>query len=179
MVDRDDCPLPELKPGMKRPTGRPIVKIQGIYFYDDGEAGLSLIEEMELTPSEKKMLDDFNWHELKATPTKEKKAIKVSKFYNSVHAPTTASLIKKNFTILGVLESHGIKLNTRGYACCPFHEEKTPSFLFTPSKELWHCFGCHKGGDVITLLALFENMTASEFLTKYAEDLKYAKRGRS
>ena len=33
--------------------------------------------------------------------------------------------------------------------CCPFHEEKTPSFTITPSKGLFHCFGCGASGDVI------------------------------
>lgn len=33
-------------------------------------------------------------------------------------------------------------------ACCPFHEDRTPSFSFDTNKKLWHCFGCHYGGDV-------------------------------
>ncbi len=38
---------------------------------------------------------------------------------------------------------------------CPLHEEKTPSFTVDPRQQLWHCFGCKAGGDVITLAMLF------------------------
>ena len=42
---------------------------------------------------------------------------------------------------------------------CPFHEEKTPSFVVTPSKGICHCFGCHKGGNAINFLMQINNMT--------------------
>src|SRR5579884_4482725 len=35
---------------------------------------------------------------------------------------------------------------------CPFHEERTPSFSVNPATGLYHCFGCHKGGDVISFV---------------------------
>ena len=34
------------------------------------------------------------------------------------------------------------------WCCCPLHQEKTPSFKIDPATQLWHCFGCHSGGDV-------------------------------
>ncbi|MCH4103695.1 MAG: CHC2 zinc finger domain-containing protein, partial [Lachnospiraceae bacterium] len=51
---------------------------------------------------------------------------------------------------------------------CPFHNEKTPSFHVTPSKQLYYCFGCHAGGNVITFLMEYNNMTFVEAL-KYLE----------
>lgn len=47
-------------------------------------------------------------------------------------------------------------------ALCPFHQEKTPSFTVTPLRNMFYCFGCHKGGDVITFLMEHENMTYPE-----------------
>src|SRR5689334_1128317 len=41
---------------------------------------------------------------------------------------------------------------------CPFHEEKTPSFSVNPVKKLYHCFGCGKGGDVITFVRETEGL---------------------
>lgn len=45
---------------------------------------------------------------------------------------------------------------------CPFHEEKTPSFIVTPSKGICHCFGCHKGGNAINFLMQLNNMSYPE-----------------
>jgi len=47
-------------------------------------------------------------------------------------------------------------------ALCPFHQEKTPSFTVTPNRSMFYCFGCHKGGNVITFLIEHENMTYPE-----------------
>ena len=53
--------------------------------------------------------------------------------------------------------------------CCPFHEEKTPSFTISPQKSIYHCFGCGKGGNVITFLQDYEGLTFIESLEKLAE----------
>ncbi|MGN1236534.1 MAG: DNA primase, partial [Bacteroidaceae bacterium] len=45
---------------------------------------------------------------------------------------------------------------------CPFHDEKTPSFVVTPSKGICHCFGCHKGGTAINFLMQLNNWTYPE-----------------
>ena len=43
-------------------------------------------------------------------------------------------------------------------ACCPFHNEKTPSFMVSPDKQIYHCFGCDAGGNVIGFVMKYENM---------------------
>ena len=50
-------------------------------------------------------------------------------------------------------------------ACCPFHNEKTPSFVVTPARGTWHCFGsCNKGGNAVSFLMEHESMTFPEAL---------------
>ena len=48
--------------------------------------------------------------------------------------------------------SQYVKLNKRGstyFGLCPFHNEKTPSFSVTPAKQMYYCFGCGAGGNVL------------------------------
>ena len=52
---------------------------------------------------------------------------------------------------------------------CPFHNEKTPSLVISPERQIWHCFGCGKGGDVYTFLMEYENMEFSEALRSLAK----------
>ncbi|MBP5430650.1 MAG: DNA primase [Elusimicrobiaceae bacterium] len=54
-------------------------------------------------------------------------------------------------------------------ACCPFHQEKTPSFTCSSEKGLFYCFGCQEGGDVFAFLMKMENLSFREAVEKLAD----------
>ena len=54
-------------------------------------------------------------------------------------------------------------------ACCPFHNEKTPSFFVTPDRGIFKCFGCGKGGNVFQFLMEYEGLSFPESVIKLAE----------
>src|SRR6266481_1129783 len=59
-------------------------------------------------------------------------------------------------------------------ALCPFHREKTPSFHVNPRLQIFHCFGCHKGGDVFTFVREYESLDFPEAVRRLAERAKIA-----
>ncbi|MBS3741787.1 MAG: DNA primase [Candidatus Cloacimonetes bacterium] len=63
------------------------------------------------------------------------------------------------------LKKSGANFKTR----CPFHDEKTPSFIVSPSKQIYKCFGCGKGGNVFTFLMEYEKITFPEAVQKLAQ----------
>ena len=68
--------------------------------------------------------------------------------------------------------SQYVRLQRRGanyFGLCPFHNEKSPSFSVSPSKQMYYCFGCGEGGNVITFLMKYENETFQEALRKLAD----------
>ena len=81
-------------------------------------------------------------------------------------------LIARN-DIADVVSSY-VTLTRKGgnlFGLCPFHNEKTPSFSVAPDKQIYHCFGCKKGGGVINFIMEIENLTFPEavrFLAKRA-----------
>jgi DNA primase len=72
--------------------------------------------------------------------------------------------IKTRVDIVDVI-SDAVDLKRAGQnykGLCPFHAEKTPSFMVSPSKQIFHCFGCHKGGDVLTFVMDYDHVTFQE-----------------
>ncbi len=56
-----------------------------------------------------------------------------------------------------------LKLSGKNFkGLCPFHKEKTPSFIVSPEKQIYHCFGCGKGGNVIGFLMEIEKISYIE-----------------
>lgn len=66
---------------------------------------------------------------------------------------------------LGPLKRAGANFVT----LCPFHREKSPSFNVNPGRQIFHCFGCHKGGDVFTFVKEYENLSFIEAVRRLAE----------
>ena len=59
---------------------------------------------------------------------------------------------------------------------CPFHDEKSPSFHVTPSKNYYHCFGCGAGGDVIDFMMKTEHLSFTETIERLAAQIGYTLR---
>jgi DNA primase len=68
--------------------------------------------------------------------------------------------LKRQADIVRVVQDY-VQLKKKGanwMACCPFHKEKTPSFSVSPTKEIYYCFGCHKGGSVFNFIMDIEGV---------------------
>ncbi len=61
------------------------------------------------------------------------------------------------------------KKSGRWWGCCPFHNEKTPSFTVNPENNMYYCFGCHKGGSLIGFLMEMENISFVEAIEELAQ----------
>lgn len=80
--------------------------------------------------------------------------------------------IKDKLDIVEVIRSYITVLPAgRNFkANCPFHKEKTPSFMISPERRSWHCFGgCNEGGDVISFVMKYENVEFYDALKMLAE----------
>lgn len=89
-------------------------------------------------------------------------------------SPATRERIRAANDIVDVIGSY-LPLKKAGAnftALCPFHKEKTPSFNVNPQKQIFHCFGCHKGGDVFTFVKEYENIGFMDAVRRLAERAK-------
>jgi len=85
-------------------------------------------------------------------------------FVNKVHSSSD---------IIKVISAY-VPLKKRGHnywGCCPFHQEKTPSFSVVPDEGFFYCFGCHTGGNVFKFLSLVENISYGDAIKLQAERL--------
>lgn len=83
------------------------------------------------------------------------------------------SSIKDKANIVDIINEYvDLKSNGANYkACCPFHNEKTPSFMVSETKQIFKCFGCDKSGDVIQFIEFIENVDFIEAVKILAEKL--------
>lgn len=85
--------------------------------------------------------------------------------------PEKIEEIRSSNDIVDVIAQH-VRLKKRGknfVGLCPFHQEKTPSFTVSSEKQVYHCFGCGKGGNVFTFVMDFEKVSFAEAVRSLAE----------
>jgi DNA primase len=89
-------------------------------------------------------------------------------------SPATREQIRAASDIVDIIGAYvPLKKNGANFtALCPFHKEKTPSFNVNPHKQIFHCFGCHKGGDVFTFVKDYENIGFMDAVRRLAERAK-------
>jgi DNA primase len=89
-------------------------------------------------------------------------------------SPATLEQIRAASDIVDVIGNY-LPLKRAGanfVTLCPFHKERTPSFNVNPHRQIFHCFGCHKGGDVFTFVQQYENIDFMEAVRRLADRAK-------
>ena len=90
----------------------------------------------------------------------------------TTRTPQEAKEEVRNATDIVQVVGERVPLRRAGRAwkgICPFHQEKTPSFTVNPERQIWHCFGCNKGGDVFSFLMELDKVTFPEALQALAD----------
>src|SRR6186713_180137 len=80
--------------------------------------------------------------------------------------------LKNRADLVRLIQPYAQDLKKKGaswMACCPFHQEKTPSFSVNPAKGFYKCFGCGKGGNAFTFLMEMEGLNFPEAIQRVAE----------
>src|SRR5690554_5795555 len=84
-----------------------------------------------------------------------------------IHPDTVQIIIDRSHIEEVVSDFVSLKKSGANFkGCCPFHDEKTPSFMVSPAKGIFKCFGCGKGGNAISFVMEHERVS-------YVEALKY------
>jgi len=81
------------------------------------------------------------------------------------------SLIRSKIDIVSLIQEYipRKKMGRNFKTNCPFHSEKSPSFVVSPERQIWHCFGCQRGGDVYAFLMEYEHIEFPEALRMLAD----------
>ncbi|MBT5988134.1 DNA primase [bacterium] len=88
-------------------------------------------------------------------------------------AQKTREQVKSYTDIVNIISEYVTlkKKGTNYVGLCPFHSEKTPSFVVSPEKMIWHCFGCHSSGDLIAFIMKIDNLTFTEAVKELARKI--------
>ena len=103
------------------------------------------------------------------TAVQSKKLVYATRFYYLCKQMIDRETIDRIYAAADIVDviSDYVTLKRKGVnymACCPFHNEKTPSFVVSPSKGVFKCFGCGKGGNAVTFVMEHESVTYPEAL---------------
>lgn len=81
-----------------------------------------------------------------------------------------ANEITNRIDTIEVFEYYGLQPNRKGFICCPFHNEKTPSFKVYKANGGYHCFGCGEHGSVIDFVMRYFDLSFKEAIKKLNDD---------